>query len=158
LREIIARPLTGEAFAAFGDVLEAPPAPGRAHFDRGLGDARPTARADLWVTRVEPLAALPLRATRLERHELSSQSFVPLVVGRWLVVVAPAGADGRPDVAAARAFLAGPGRGITLHANTWHHPLTVLDQAAEFAVLQWRDGTAADEEFVPVEPFLVDVG
>jgi ureidoglycolate lyase len=34
--------------------------------------------------------------------------------------------------------------------GTWHHPVTVLDGPASFAVLMWRDGTAGDEEFVPV--------
>jgi ureidoglycolate hydrolase len=34
--------------------------------------------------------------------------------------------------------------------GTWHHPLTVLDGPATFAVLMWRHGTAGDEECVPV--------
>ena len=34
--------------------------------------------------------------------------------------------------------------------GTWHHPLTVLDGRATFAVPMWRDATAGDEEFVPV--------
>jgi ureidoglycolate lyase len=41
--------------------------------------------------------------------------------------------------------------------GTWHHPLTVLDGPASFAVLMWRDGTTGDEEFVPVDPPLTIV-
>jgi hypothetical protein len=33
--------------------------------------------------------------------------------------------------------------------------LTVLDRPAEFAVMMWRDGTAADEEFVTLARALV---
>ena len=35
--------------------------------------------------------------------------------------------------------------------GTWHHPVTVLDAPASFAVLMWRDFTAGDEEFVDVK-------
>src|SRR5438046_4391112 len=95
----------------------------------------------------------------MERHEFSSQSFLPLDVARWLVVVAPAGADGGPDPSRAVAFLAGPGQGVTYHAGTWHHPLTILDRPARFAVVMWRDGTSTDEEFGTLAaPVLIDIG
>ena len=56
------------------------------------------------------------------------------------------------------AFLAGPGQGVTYHANTWHHPLTVLDRPARFAVVMWRDGTRTDEEFRTLAaPFTVEL-
>lgn len=151
---IVAEPLNAAAFAPFGDVLAPPTARGRDYFDAGLGNARAGARASLSMSRVAPLAQLPLKATMLERHEFSSQSFVPLDVSRWLVIVAPAAPGGGPDAAKARAFVAGPGQGITYHVGTWHHGLTVLDREARFAVFMWRDGTAGDEEFVPLaEPF-----
>jgi ureidoglycolate lyase len=151
-------PLRAEAFAPFGDVLEAPPDPGRTFFGEGLSNRRPGAAPSLAVAQVPPLAFLPLTATRMERHEFSSQSFLPLDVARWLVIVAPKGTNGRPDVARARAFLAGPGQGVTYHVDTWHHPLTVLDRPARFAVLIWLEHSATDEEFVPLDqPFTVDV-
>ena len=65
---------------------------------------------------------------------------MPLDVSRWLVIVAPPDADGGPDASRAIAFLAGPGQGITYHAGTWHHPLTLLDRPGRFAVFMWRDG------------------
>ena len=157
MRQIDARPLSREGFAPFGDVLEAPANGGRTYFDGGLGNARPDASPSLSLTRAAPAAELPLVAKVMERHEFSSQSFIPLAIGRWLIIVAPSAAGGGPDAAAAQAFLAGPGQGITFHVGTWHHPLTVLDRPAELAVFMWRDGTAGDEEFVPVEPFLVGV-
>ena len=57
---------------------------------------------------------------------------------------------GPQDVSRALAFLAAPDQGITYRMNVWHHGLTVLDRPARFAVLMWRNGTASDEEFVPV--------
>ena len=111
---------------------------------------------DVSLARIAPLAAPPLRATMLERHEFSSQTFVPLAVSRWLVVVAPDAPAGGPDAARARAFVAGPGQGITYRIGVWHHAMTVLDREAVFAVLMWRDGGAGDEELVPLaEPFEV---
>jgi ureidoglycolate lyase len=155
---IVPEPLRAEAFAPFGDVLEAPPAPGRIFFADGLANRRPDATPSLAVACVTPLASLPLTATRMERHEFSSQSFLALDVARWLVIVAPKAADGRPDTTRARAFLAGPGQGVTYRVDTWHHPLTVLDRPARFAVLIWLDRSATDEEFVTLdEPFTVDV-
>jgi ureidoglycolate lyase len=157
MRQIHARPLSREAFAPFGDVLEAPAEGGRSYFDGGLGNARPGASPSLSLARVAPSAELPLVARVMERHAFSSQTFIPLAIGRWLVIVAPSAAGGGPDASAAQAFLAGPGQGITYRIGTWHHPLTVLDRPAQLAVVMWRDGTAGDEEFVPVDPFLVAI-
>jgi ureidoglycolate lyase len=94
----------------------------------------------------------------MERHEFSSQSFLPLDVSRWIVVVAPSGTDGGPDPSRAVAFLVGPSQGVTYDANTWHHPLTILDWPARFAVVMWRDGTRTDEEFRTLAaPFTVEL-
>jgi ureidoglycolate lyase len=151
-------PLRAEAFAPFGDVLEPPPEPGRHFFDEGLANRRPGAAPSLAVVHVPPLTTLPLVATRMERHAFSSQSFLPLDVARWLVMVAPKAADGRPDTARARAFLAGPGQGVTYRLDTWHHPLTVLERPAGFAVLIWLEHSQTDEEFVTLDrPFTVDL-
>ncbi|MGE0717673.1 MAG: ureidoglycolate lyase [Alphaproteobacteria bacterium] len=155
--EIIAEKLTREAFAPYGDVLESPDAPGRAYFEDGLGNLRPHARPSLSMARRAHLETLPLEATLLERHEFSSQSFLPLEPARWLVIVCPHAVGGGPDTSKVRAFLAEPGQGVTYRPNTWHHGLTVLDRPTRFAVFMWRDGTAGDEEFVPVAPFTVRI-
>jgi ureidoglycolate lyase len=155
---IIAQPLSEAAFAPYGDVLEAPRDFGRTYFEKGLQSGRPKAWPSLSVAHVRPLAKLPLEAKVMERHEFSSQSFMPLDVGRWLAVVAPSGADGGPDPSGAVAFLVPPGQGVTYHMGTWHHPITVLDRPARFAVFMWRDGTTTDEEFRTLTaPFTVEV-
>jgi len=150
-----AAPLTAEAFAPFGEVLAAPSAAGRQYFERALTNGRPGAWPSLSLTCREP--SLPY-IVRMERHQFSSQSFVPVDPIRWLVLVAPHATGGGPDMAQAIAFVAGPAQGVTYGADVWHHGLTVLDHPARFAVFMWRDGTGDDEEFVDVAPLVVEVG
>src|SRR5256885_13469132 len=119
---IIAESLTEKAFAPYGDLLAAPAEFGRAYFDEGLRTSRATAWPSLSVSHVRPLPSLPLEARVMERHEFSSQSFLPLDVARRLVVVPPAGADGGPDPSSAVAFISGPGHGVTVHSGTRPHP------------------------------------
>src|SRR5262245_4453262 len=102
--DIIAEPLRTQDFAPFGDVLKAPKESGRSYFNGTLGNGRTAATPSLSIARVQPLATLPLSATKMERHEFSSQSFVPLGVSRWFVIVAPKPANGGPDVSNRAAF------------------------------------------------------
>jgi ureidoglycolate lyase len=154
--QIVAEPLRAQSFADFGDVLEAPADMGRVYFDGGLGNYRAGATPSLSVAHVAHLPSLPLQVIMMERHEFSSQSFMPLDVARWLVIVAPTASDGGPDETRARAFLAGPNQGITYRPNVWHHPMTVLDRPARFTIFMWLDGTKTDEELVTLhQPFSV---
>jgi ureidoglycolate lyase len=148
--DLIARPLTQEAFARYGDVVEAPAKPGRAYFETSLGNLREHAQPRLWILKKMPVAGLPLEVKSLERHQFSSQSFVPIEIGRWLVVVAPHRAGGGPDVDRAEAFLPTPYQAVSYKPNTWHSGLNVFDKPARLSVFMWLDGSAADEEIVPV--------
>jgi ureidoglycolate lyase len=152
-----AEPLTSAAFLPYGEVIECPAMPGRTYFEDSLASLRPKARPSISLIIKEPLAALPLRSTMMERHEFSSQSFVPQEAGRWLAIVAPHTPQGGPDMARARAFLCQPNQGVTYGANVWHHPFTVIDRAARFVIVMWRDGTTTDEEFVKVAEFTVEL-
>lgn len=141
-------PLTAEAFAPFGDVIERPGDVGRLYYSKALANGRPAAQPSLSLTMSRPIAGLPHTAVRMERHEFSSQSFVPIEVARYLVVVAPHDASGRPDGARMKAFLARGDQGVTYGMNVWHHPLAVLDRPGRFAVFMWLVGGPGDEEFV----------
>ncbi|MCC6001078.1 MAG: ureidoglycolate lyase [Pararhodobacter sp.] len=136
---IIAEPLTAEAFAPFGDVIDAAGTPdriinqglcGRFH-DRARLDFGPGGRAGLSVFRAEP-RCVPLALDLLERHPDGSQAFIPMAATRFLVIVAPdaGGGPGRP-----RAFLAAPGQGVNYLRNTWHGVLTPLEPPGLFAVI-----------------------
>ena len=132
--EIVPQPLTQEAFAPFGDVIDVPNEAGRTYYEDALGNLRPTAHASLSVSLKPETPERPLKADLLERHEFSSQTFVPIDVGRWLIVVAPQAAAGGPETAAVRAFIATGKQCVTYPANTWHHGLTVLDRPGRLDV------------------------
>lgn len=155
--QIVAEPLTAEAFAPFGAVLEGTPVPGRRYLSETLASDRGHAPISLALATVAPKDARPLAVKVLERHEHSSQTFIPLHVSRYLVLATLDAPGGGPDLTHLRAFVARSGQGVTYAMGTWHHPLTVLDGPATFAVLMWRDGTAGDEEFVPVSSSLTVV-
>ena len=158
--DIVPQPLTKEAFAPFGDVIDIPKEAGRTYYEDALGNLRNNAKPSLSVSLKPPTPDRPLKSELMERHEFSSQTFIPVDVARWLIVVAPHAAPydgtGGPDMAAARAFVATGQQGVTYKPNTWHHGLTTLDEPGRFAVFMWRAGSK-DEEFVPVAPFSVKI-
>lgn len=137
-RTIVAQPLTAEAFAPFGEVLEAAGEPdriinqglcGRFH-DRATIDIL-EGRAGLSLFRSEA-RVLPYRLEMVERHPLGSQAFLPMSLDPFLVVAAPdeGGVPGAP-----RAFRTAPGQGINFARGTWHGVLTPLAPPGLFAVI-----------------------
>jgi len=155
MNSFLVKPLNAQDFAPFGDVIEMPKQPGRVYYSDALGNLRAHALPSLSTTFKEPNSDLPIEVSLLERHEFSSQSFLPAHVKSWLIVVAPHGPDGKPDLNRVEAFLANGQQGITYKPNTWHHGLTVFGEPAKFNIFMWRDNTSGDEEFVPVTPFMV---
>ncbi|MCE9671774.1 ureidoglycolate lyase [Myxococcus stipitatus] len=151
-RTVVARALSPEGFAPYGDVVSAGLAPGSAanqgtavRFDWSarLENGRSGAKPNLAVFRSVP-QALPFTVKLLEHHPHSSQAFLPMRCERYLVCVAPAASDGGPDVTRLEAFICGPGEGVNYHPGVWHHPIIALDAPAEFAMLAWEDGSAGD--------------
>ncbi|PWC90955.1 hypothetical protein TSH100_01695 [Azospirillum sp. TSH100] len=139
-------PLSGEVFAPFGTVLAA--GIGRSSVvndgrgirydaEHGLGFAGEPMPPVLALYRLTP-SRLPFAVTAMEQHPLSSQTFVPMTGGRFLVVAALADAHGDPDPGTARAFIAGPDQAITYAGGVWHCPLAALDETADFAMMMWR--------------------
>ena len=155
--DLTPQPLTREAFAPFGDVIDVPQQAGRTYYEDALGNLRGEAKPSLSMSFRVPTPDRPIRSELMERHEFSSQTFVPVDVARWLIVVAPHAKAGGPDLTGVRAFIANGKQGVTYRANTWHHGLTVLDRPGRFAVFMWRDGGKGDEEFVPVAPFTIRI-
>ena len=148
MSDITIEPLTPEAFAPFGDVLDTAGAPDkminqglcgryndRATLDFGDG------RAGISVFDAEP-RALPMALDMVERHPDGSQAFVPMSRKPFLVIVAPdeGGRPGRP-----RAFRTAPGQAVNYHRGTWHGVLTPLFGPGIFAVVD-RIGSGANLE------------
>ena len=131
-------PLTADAFAPFGDVLEAAGPPDRL-INQGLcGRFHDRARLDfdggragISVFRAEP-RTLPYRLEMVERHPLGSQAFLPMSLDPFLVIVA----EGRESTPGRiHAFVAAPGQGINLLRNCWHGVCTPLEPPGLFAVV-----------------------
>ncbi|WP_173932807.1 ureidoglycolate lyase [Chelativorans sp. Marseille-P2723] len=162
MRRIVAVPLTREAFAPFGDVIEADGAASfpinngmteRFHDLARVEAVGEDARVLISIARGQPYA-LPLTLKMVERHPLGSQAFIPLSPQPFLVVVCPdeGGRPGRP-----LAFLTKPGQGVNYARNTWHGVLTPVDQEQDFLIVD-RGGEGINlEEFFFEEPFRIDV-
>ena len=154
--QVIAEPLNTEAFRPFGRVFEAPFQPGRESFNEFLENSRADARVDLSIATISPLDKLPMQATTLERHPYSSQTFIPVRVSRYLVIVAPDYPDGNPNLDRVRCFLAKGNQCVTYRRGLWHHDMTVLDDITEMAILMWCDRSSNDEELLEIDtPFEV---
>jgi ureidoglycolate lyase len=159
-RMLSIEPLTKEAFAPFGSVIETDPAALR--FINGGNTERyhALARVDVAgegagviinIFRGQP-RGFPYAVTMMERHPLGSQSFSPLEDRPWLVVVAAdeGGQPGRP-----RVFLASGRQGVNYGRNVWHHPLMSVGAVSDFVVVD-REGPGNNlEEFFYEEPFLI---
>ena len=145
VRLIRPTPLTTEAFAAYGDVLDATgdfrlinDGMCRRHHDRARLDFGADGRAGLSIFQAEP-RDLPYSFDLIERHPEGSQAFVPMTAHPFLVIVS----DG-PD-AVPRAFLTNGAQGINFHRGTWHGVLTPLSGQGLFAVVD-RIGTSRNLE------------
>ena len=158
-RALIARPLTAEAFAPFGDVLVPKAQPDKIinqgmcgrHHDLARLDFGPEGRAGISLFDAKA-RHFPHKVDMVERHPEGSQAFVPMTAAPWLVIVA-ADADGRPG--APRAFLPEPGQGVNFHRGTWHGVLTPLAEPGLFAVIDRIGDTPNLEEHFLEHPFTV---
>ena len=59
-----------------------------------------------------------------------------------------------PDVENIIAFVATKGQAVNYNAGVWHSPLRTVDEAGEFVMLRWDNGSAYDTELVKLENHL----
>jgi len=152
-------PLTAEAFADYGDVLNAKDAPdvminqglcGR-HHDRAqmICDG---GRLGVSVFDAVP-RDLPYQLDLMERHPLGSQCFMPMTEHPFLVIVADDdnGKPGRP-----KAFMVPPHTGVNIHRNVWHGVLTPLFSPGLFTVIDRVEGDGNNlEEHWMSPPYII---
>ena len=134
-------PLSAEAFAPFGDVIEVNAAATRYLINEGNTerfhdlakiDPGPGGRAIVSIFRGQP-REMPFVMTMMEHHPRGSQAFMPLSGKPYLVAVAPAGETVRAqDI---RVFLAQADQGVNYAPRTWHHPLLALESVCDFLVI-----------------------
>lgn len=136
-REIVAQPLTAAAFAPYGEVIALDRAePGSDAWAAALENRRPEARLNVSISRSSPVG-LPLKVKAMEMHPHSAQTFLPIEIARYLILVCGQTSDGGPDIGGMRAFVAGPDQGINYKPATWHHPFTVLDRPSRQVMLRY---------------------
>ncbi|MEA3016658.1 MAG: ureidoglycolate lyase [Sphingomonadales bacterium] len=150
MREMTPEPLTAEAFAPFGSVIEASDAAVKLDINQGHAiryDALAEVDAAdgggvpvISLFRARPLAELVLRT--FERHPLGSQTFVPLSCKPYLVAVAPAGDF---DAAQIHLFRAEGHQGVHYLKGVWHHFLLVLDESDFLVVDRAGPGENCEE-------------
>ncbi len=152
-------PLTREAFAPYGEVIEA-----------GTGERRvinagyavrwhDLARLDVSAEGGAAIASVfeaaprpaPVAISMMERHPLGTQAFVPMEDRDWFVVVAAADAPLSP--ASLHAFRATGRQGVNYGRNVWHHPLLVA-AAQRFLVID-RDGPGENLVEVDLPPGVI---
>ena len=140
MKTIEIRPLTREAFAPFGQVIEQDGAPNfpinagkctRFHDLAHIETTGEKARPMISLLRGEPYP-LPLELKMVERHPLGSQAFIPLGESPFLVVVAEETKNGPAEPIA---FRTAPGQGVNIAMNTWHGVLTPLQRECDFIVV-----------------------
>ncbi|MCH4560630.1 MULTISPECIES: ureidoglycolate lyase [Mesorhizobium] len=142
------RPISSSDFAPFGTLVSIGEGDGgRFDFSNVLENNRLGAKLRVCLVSLKP-CELPLEVDRMERHEYSSQTFIPRSCESYVVLVAPPDARGGPDSSQLQAFHVPGNVGINYRANVWHHPMTVLGAPAEFMVIMYADGSDLDEEFV----------
>lgn len=140
-QRITAKALTKDAFAKFGDVIEANN--NAEHFAINDGNTErfhDLATVDVSdeggntlinIFRSTPLKQ-PIKIAMMERHPLGSQAFMPLGQQPYIVVVAPAGEF---SVDAIEVFIARADQGVNYHKGTWHHYCLALHQESDFLVI-----------------------
>ncbi|HLD68967.1 MAG TPA: ureidoglycolate lyase [Pseudomonas sp.] len=162
MRTLTIEPLSKEAFAPFGDVIETD---GSAHFMINNGSTRryhqlatvetaaPEDKAIISIFSAEALP-MPLNIRMLERHPLGSQAFVPLLGHPFLIVVAPAG--DAPQSESVRAFRSNGRQGINYHRGVWHHPVLTIEKRDDFLVVDRSgSGNNCDEHFFTEDQVLI---
>jgi ureidoglycolate lyase len=156
MRELTPEPLTAEAFAAFGNVIEASDEAVKLEINQGhavrydhlaeIDVAEGGGTGAISLFRARPLGQLVLKG--FERHPLGSQTFVPLSGRPYLVAVAPAGPF---DPANIRLFRAEGHQGVHYRKGVWHHFLLVLDEESDFLVVD-RAGPGNNCEEIELAP------
>ncbi|KAH8828554.1 allantoicase [Flagelloscypha sp. PMI_526] len=155
-------PLTPEAFAPFGDVVQAyadhTAAPrGTKITPANQGSASKFHKLSL------PQSSYPENTSAsqgLSVYRCNPAAFIPMGKGAgdglidpaaaYLVVVAQNGTEDKPDMDSLRAFIASAAQGIVYKQGIWHQPMTVLHKALDLTCVETQigDGSVADCEIV----------
>lgn len=156
------KPLTRDAFAEFGDVVEIE---GRDSYfiNNGMAErfhelAQVETRGDSAYPIISLVKSkkfgLPRKVDHVEYHPLGSQAFLPLDTTPFVVVVGRAG--NAPAPGDLRAFVTNGKQGINYHVGTWHHVLLTPYAAMDFiCVDRAGEGNNCIDHYYPEEDHFV---
>jgi ureidoglycolate lyase len=152
---INAVPISREAYTPYGSLIAADDdlpfkyanmgTAKRFDFLADVANLRDTAKLNLCVFRCCPLADKTLQLKLLEKHQYSTQVFMPMTSNAKFLVVVCLGGD-TPDLKTLKVFVAGNGQGISYKPGVWHYPMTAIGEPIDFACLVGEDGTKDDCE------------
>jgi ureidoglycolate lyase len=157
---ITPKPLTSDAFSAFGDVIEASDKAKSFEINDGFTQRfHDLAHVDVSDDGGHPLINIfrstplpqPIAIKMMERHPYGSQAFIPLGQNPYLVVVAP---KGDFDVNKLEVFIAESKQGVNYHKGTWHHYCLALHDESDFLVVD-RGGKGDNCDVVELDGALV---
>lgn len=148
-------PLTREAFARYGEVIEAGAGERRIINEGYAVRHHDLARVDVTADGGNPLVnifeatprPLPIVIAMMERHPLGTQAFHPLDDRDWLLVVAAPDEPLAPSTL--RAFRATGRQGVNYGRNVWHHPLLVTAPQRFIVVDRGGPGDNLVEQHLP---------
>ena len=122
----------------------------------------PAAQLNICLFRSKP-REMPFSVTLLERHQFSSQMFIPMTSNdkaAYLVVVAlndPV--EDKPDMSTFRVFYGTSLQAFNYNAGVWHHPMIALYSQVDFVCLVFErnkeqvvDTEDCEEVFFPRNP------
>jgi ureidoglycolate lyase len=156
---ITARPITADAFAPFGDLLDAKDSADmiinqglcERHHHRGRLDMA-EGIAGVSIFNATP-RELPYQLDLMERHPLGSQCFMPMTEHPFLVTVAE---DESNTPTQPQAFIVPPHAGVNFRRNIWHGVLTPLHAPGLFTVIDRVTGEGNNlEEYTLKPPYLI---
>jgi ureidoglycolate lyase len=159
MNQIKVDPLTADAFAPFGDVLDCLGEAdkiinqglcGRFH-DRATLDFTDGA-AGISLFNAQP-RSLPSKVEMMERHPDGSHAFIPMSEPPFRVIVAQ---DNNGEPGNPQAFITKSGQAINFHRNIWHGVCTPLSSPGLFAVVD-RIGSGENlQEHWFDDPYIIE--
>lgn len=153
-------PLTREAFAPYGDVIEVSGEPDKLINQGMCGRFHDLAKLDFGSGRAgislfdAQARHFPYTLDMMERHPEGSQAFIPLSGVPMIISVAKdnSGKPGQP-----RAFLSEPHQSINIHRNTWHGVLAPVEREGQYIVIDRIGDTPNLEEYYFQDSYIVNV-
>lgn len=165
--KLITEPLTAEAFAPFGNVIEADLNSGQ-HFSINAGAVErfnDLAQVNVCAQSGLPLISLaicnhattlPFHIAFLERHPLGSQAFIPMCDTPMIIAVAPA--TDKVNPADIRAFMTNGQQGINYHPSIWHMPMAPLKNNIKMIIIdRGGEGNNYEEFHFPNYQINIDI-